>query len=103
MAEGCCRRGAVAAWPSVAGSFTLGGGSREMGRGRRGEPAARRGHELSRAVEGADVGEVLAAGLPRWWLSGGAVEGERRQAVATRRTSRGTRERPNSGFLDFVS
>jgi hypothetical protein len=29
--EGCCRRGA--AWSSVADSFTLGGGSREMGRG----------------------------------------------------------------------
>jgi hypothetical protein len=80
--EGCCRRGAAAAWPPVAGSFTLGGGSRETGRGRRGEPAARRGNELSRAVEGARVGEVLATGLPRWWLAGGAVEGERQLAVA---------------------
>jgi hypothetical protein len=26
---------------------------------------------------GAGVGEVLDAVLPRWWLAGGAVEGER--------------------------
>ena len=76
MPEGCCRRGA--AWPPVAGSFALGGGSREMGWGHRSETAAQRGdeNELSRVIEGVRVGEVLAAGLPQWWLVGGAMEGE---------------------------
>jgi hypothetical protein len=32
--EGCCRRGVAAtAWPPVAGSFTLGGGSRKQAGG----------------------------------------------------------------------
>jgi len=46
------RVAAEGAPPPVVGSFALGGGSRDTGRGRRGEPAVRRGDELSRAVNG---------------------------------------------------
>lgn len=56
-------------------------GNRQQGNGA-GAASRRRG-------EGAGVGEVLAAGLPRWWLVGGAVEGGRRRPSLRKESSVG--------------